>query len=113
MPTYKESKTFAERRAESKEYKGKYLSTRIPVVFEPRRSEGLPQIRRRVQAVRVGTSMSGFAELIRRQLRLRRPNVINFSIPHIDVIYCDWKFEELYDNYQDGDGFLYLNYHVE
>ena len=116
MPTYKESKTFAQRRAESVKYRGKYPPLKIPVVFEPRPCEGqLPQIHWRMQAVREGTSMSSFADLIRRQLQLRNDQMIFFTLPDVDVsdIDCAWRFGELYENYEDDDGFLYLNYYAE
>ena len=115
MPTYKESKTLAERQAESEKYIECYPSLKIPVVFEPRPGEGLPQIQRRVQVVREGTSMCSFAELIRRQLQLRIPKMIFFTIPGVAVseVDCAWRFRELYEDYEDEDGFLYLNYYVE
>ena len=115
MSTYKEMKTFDERKAEAAELRvANSFFNKIPVVFEPRKGPGqLEQVPMRVQTVDGNASLFEWDDIIRTTLGLSESKMVILTVADKQVTHWFSRFDKMYEHYRDEDGFLYLNYHAK
>ncbi len=107
---YKSSKTFEERKEESTRILAKYMD-RIPLIVE-KVSKNDMDIDKKKFLVPNDFSVGQLMYVLRRRINLTPEKAmfifIGNTIPNVSM-----SMNDIYANYRDEDGFLYLNYSTE
>ena len=105
------TKTFSERKAESDIIRKKYPD-RIPVIVYKNEKSDTPDIDKNKFLVPNDLSVAQFLFTIRKRIKLRPEQslflFVKNSIPRSDIL-----LSQLYKEYKDEDGFLYITYSGE
>ncbi|XP_013927409.1 PREDICTED: microtubule-associated proteins 1A/1B light chain 3C-like [Thamnophis sirtalis] len=107
---FKERKSFATRKNETTEIRGKYPN-KIPVVVERYRKEKtLPQLDRIKFLVSPDISMSQFLFTLRTRLSLTATQAFYLLVNNQTLPCPSLTLLEVYNDNKDEDGFLYMTY---
>tara|TARA_Y100000816_G_scaffold291455_1_gene282846 strand:+ start:1391 stop:1795 length:405 start_codon:yes stop_codon:yes gene_type:complete len=104
-------KTFEDRLEESKKIRNKYPD-RIPVICEKNPGSGLEMIDKRKYLVPYDLTSTQFLFIIRKRLKLASEKGIFLFVDNM-IAPSTHTMIELYNQYKDRDGFLYMNYTEE
>ncbi len=108
---YKQEHTFEERYQESSKIRDKYPD-RIPIIVEQGTSCNLPPIDKKKYLVPMDLTVGQFIHTIRKRMKLDPEKAIfifiNNVLPPTSAILAN-----IYDEYVDDDGFLYITYNGE
>ena len=109
----KEEKSFEERSAESKRIREKHPN-RIPIICEKstRCGSNMPDIDKRKYLVPSDLTMGQFIFVIRKRMNLTPHKSIFVFVNHT-LPQSSESISNIYDNYKDDDGFLYVEYSSE
>lgn len=105
------NKTFQERLEESYKIKNKYPD-RVPVICEKNPGSGLDMLDKRKYLVPNDLTATQFLFIIRKRLQLASEKGIFLFVNNI-IAPSTHTMIELYNQYKDEDGFLYMNYTEE
>ena len=105
------NKTFQERINESTKIKSKYPD-RVPVICEKNPGSGLEILDKRKYLVPNDITATQFLFIIRKRLKLASEKGIFFLIINM-IAPSTHTMIDLYNEYKDDDGFLYMNYTEE
>lgn len=111
MSDFKKKYTFEKRYDESKRILIKY-PTRIPVIVEKIKSSDIDDIDKRKFLVPDEMTVGQFIFIIRKRVKLT-PHQAIFIFVGNNLPPTASLISELYKNYKDEDGFLYINYSGE
>ena len=112
MAYYKKKFSLETRINESKKIKTIYPD-RVPVLcFKNPVSKETPKIDKRKYLVPRDLTMGQFVFIIRKRLKIKPEEALFFFIGN-DLAPTSKLFTELYEQYQDEDGFLYIQYTLE
>lgn len=109
--SFKDSKTFEERLAESKKIREKYPD-RIPVIVEKNETATVNQIDKRKYLVPKDLSFSQFLYIVRKRINLNQSEAL-FLFVNNKLVPSNKSIFDVYDKEQDKDGFLYIIYNNE
>ncbi|XP_059622173.1 microtubule-associated proteins 1A/1B light chain 3A-like isoform X2 [Phlebotomus argentipes] len=85
--------------------------TKVPVILERYRSErDLPDIGQRKYVIPQEMSMSQFHQMVRQRMNLSPSKALFFLVNNRTMICLSKSLLEVYDEFQDADGFLYITY---
>ena len=105
------NKTFQERINESTKIKSKYPD-RVPVICEKNPGSGLEILDKRKYLVPNDITSTQFLFIIRKRLKLSSEKGIFLFVINM-LATSTHTMIELYNEYKDDDGFLYMNYTEE
>lgn len=105
------NKTFEQRLEESIKIKNKYPD-RVPVICEKNPGSGLEMIDKRKYLVPYDLTSTQFLFIIRKRLKLASEKGIFLFVDNM-IAPSTHTMIELYNQYKDRDGFLYMNYTEE
>ena len=105
------NKTFQERVEESHKIKTKYPD-RVPVICEKNPGSGLDVLDKRKYLVPNDLTATQFLFIIRKRLKLASEKGIFLFVNNM-IAPSTHTMIELYNEYKDDDGFLYMNYTEE
>jgi GABA(A) receptor-associated protein len=105
------NKTFQERLEESHKIKNKYPD-RVPVICEKNPGSGLDMLDKRKYLVPNDLTATQFLFIIRKRLKLASEKGIFLFVNNMIAPSTNTMIE-LYNQYKDDDGFLYMNYTEE
>ncbi len=105
------NKTFKERVEESHKIKTKYPD-RVPVICEKNPGSGLDVLDKRKYLVPNDLTATQFLFIIRKRLKLASEKGIFLFVNNM-IAPSTHTMIELYNEYKDDDGFLYMNYTEE
>ena len=105
------NKTFQERVEESHKIKTKYPD-RVPVICEKNPGSGLDMLDKRKYLVPNDLTATQFLFIIRKRLKLASDKGIFLFVNNM-IAPSTHTMIELYNEYKDADGFLYMNYTEE
>ena len=105
------NKTFQERINESTKIKSKYPD-RVPVICEKNPGSGLDMLDKRKYLVPNDLTATQFLFIIRKRLKLASEKGIFLFVNNM-IAPSTHTMVELYNEYKDDDGFLYMNYTEE
>lgn len=105
------NKTFQERVKESHKIKTKYPD-RVPVICEKNPGSGLDMLDKRKYLVPNDLTATQFLFIIRKRLKLASEKGIFLFVNNM-IAPSTHTMVELYNQYKDDDGFLYMNYTEE
>ena len=105
------NKTFKERLDESHKIKTKYPD-RVPVICEKNPGSGLDMLDKRKYLVPNDLTATQFLFIIRKRLKLASEKGIFLFVNNM-IAPSTHTMIELYNQYKDDDGFLYMNYTEE
>jgi len=105
------NKTFQERVEESRKIKTKYPD-RVPVICEKNPGSGLDVLDKRKYLVPNDLTATQFLFIIRKRLKLASEKGIFLFVNNM-IAPSTHTMIELYNEYKDDDGFLYMNYTEE
>ena len=105
------NKTFQERVEESHKIKKKYPD-RVPVICEKNPGSGLDMLDKRKYLVPNDLTATQFLFIIRKRLKLASEKGIFLFVNNM-IAPSTHTMIELYNEYKDDDGFLYMNYTEE
>jgi len=108
---FKMENTYEKRSYESKRIIEKY-PTRIPIIVEKQNKSDVPDIGKQKYLVPNELTMGEFVYVIRKRLKLAPEKAIFIFIKNIlpPTSAC---IQQVYDEYKDDDGFLYVTYSGE
>uniref|UniRef100_A0A1L8DTG0 Putative ubiquitin domain of gaba-receptor-associated protein n=2 Tax=Nyssomyia neivai TaxID=330878 RepID=A0A1L8DTG0_9DIPT len=85
--------------------------TKVPVILERYRSErDLPDIGQRKYVIPQEMSMSQFHQMVRQRMNLNASKALFFLVNNRTMVSLGKSLLEVYDEFQDTDGFLYITY---
>lgn len=105
------NKTFQERINESTKIKSKYPD-RVPVICEKNPGSGLEILDKRKYLVPNDITATQFLFIIRKRLKLASEKGIFLFVNNM-IAPSTHTMIDLYNEYKDDDGFLYMNYTEE
>ena len=105
------NKTFQERINESTKIKSKYPD-RVPVICEKNPGSGLDMLDKRKYLVPNDITSTQFLFIIRKRLKLASEKGIFLFVNNM-IAPSTHTMIDLYNEYKDDDGFLYMNYTEE
>ena len=105
------NKTFQERLEESHKIKNKYPD-RVPVICEKNPGSGLDMLDKRKYLVPNDLTATQFLFIIRKRLKLASEKGIFLFVNNM-IAPSTHTMIELYNEYNEDDGFLYMNYTEE
>ena len=105
------NKTFEERLNESSKIKSKYPD-RVPVICEKNPGSGLEILDKRKYLVPNDITATQFLFIIRKRLKLASEKGIFLFVNNM-IAPSTHTMIDLYNEYKDDDGFLYMNYTEE
>lgn len=105
------NKTFEERVNESRKIKTKYPD-RVPVICEKNPGSGLEILDKRKYLVPNDITATQFLFIIRKRLKLASEKGIFLFVNNM-IAPSTHTMIDLYNEYKDDDGFLYMNYTEE
>mgnify|MGYP001259079511 FL=1 len=105
------NKTFQERINESTKIKSKYPD-RVPVICEKNPGSGLEILDKRKYLVPNDITSTQFLFIIRKRLKLASEKGIFLFVNNM-IAPSTHTMIDLYNEYKDDDGFLYMNYTEE
>tara|TARA_B110000259_G_scaffold184493_1_gene231674 strand:- start:4934 stop:5284 length:351 start_codon:yes stop_codon:yes gene_type:complete len=108
MTTFKKQHTFNKRISESKKIIDKY-PTKIPIIVEKQNNARVPDIDKHKYLVPCDLTMGQFIYVIRRRLKLEPEKSIFIFINNV-LPPTSAFIQQIYDDYKDDDGFLYITY---
>lgn len=108
--SFKNDNSFKERLEESSTIKKKYPD-RIPIIVE-RANNKIEDIDKKKYLVPKDLTMGQFMHVVRQRIKLQSNIAIYLFINNI-IPTTSELVNNLYDNYKDDDGFLYISYHGE
>jgi GABA(A) receptor-associated protein len=110
---FKSEHTFSNRQAESLKMLNKYAD-RIPIICErhPRANQDCPLIDKHKYLVPMDLTLSQFIYVIRKRMNISAEKALFLFIDgHIPAMSS--MVSQVYREYQDEDGFLYIHYNTE
>ncbi|XP_055702570.1 microtubule-associated proteins 1A/1B light chain 3A-like [Phlebotomus papatasi] len=85
--------------------------TKVPVILERYRNErDLPDIGQRKYVIPQEMSMSQFHQMVRQRMNLSPSKALFFLVNNRTMVSLGKSLLEVYDEFQDVDGFLYITY---
>ena len=110
MPlSYKEEHPFEKRLSETTALREKYPD-RIGLIIEPTSSCTLPRVQKRKYALYNDMHCSAFMNIVRQKLELAPEIALIFFVNGKHLITGSQQVSEIYDQYKNEDGFLYIEY---
>lgn len=109
--TFKEELSFESRKLESEKIRKKYPS-RIPIIVEKSERCSLNKIDKEKYLVPRDLTMNQFIFTIRKRIKLKEHESI-FVMVDSRLCPSNARFSEIYEDYIDDDGFLYVVYTSE
>ena len=103
-------KTLEEKQVYSSALKRKYPD-RVPVIVEKSKKTD-PDIERSKYLVPANLSIGGFIFILRKQIKIN-PETAIFMFINVTLVPINKSFEEIYNELQNKDGFLYITYSLE
>jgi len=111
MSKFKKENTYEKRLYESRRIIEKY-PTRIPIIVEKQNKTDIPDIGKQKYLVPDDLTMGQFVYVIRRRLKLAPEKAIFVFIKNI-LPPTSAYIQQMYEEYKDDDGFLYITYSGE
>ncbi|XP_055683959.1 microtubule-associated proteins 1A/1B light chain 3A-like [Lutzomyia longipalpis] len=85
--------------------------TKVPVILERYRYErDLPDVGQRKYVIPQEMSMSQFHQMVRQRMNLSPSKALFFLVNNRTMVSLGKSLLEVYDEFQDADGFLYITY---
>ena len=112
--SFKEQHSFEERQKESEEVLTKY-SGRVPVIVEKygKCGEVIPTINKNKFLVPNDITIGQFTYIIRKRIQLAPEQAIFLFVGKYNIPATSKLISEVYENFKDDDGFLYMVYSGE
>lgn len=107
--SYKEQYSFEKRLSETIKLREKYPG-RIGIIIEPTPSCTFPGLQKRKYAVYNDMQCSAFMSIVRKNLDLAPEIALIFFVNGKHLITGSQLVSEVYDQYKNEDGFLYVEY---
>lgn len=108
--TFKERKTFAQRKEEASGIRAKF-SQKVPVIVEKYHKEkSLPALDKTKFLVPQEITMSQFVTIIRNRMSLSSTQAFYLIVNNKSIASMSTTLSELYRDERDADGFLYMTY---
>lgn len=108
---FKKQYTFEERHTESSRVMGRY-SDRVPIICEKLNNK-MPTIDKKKYLVPIDLTMGQFMFVIRKRLHLKAEEALFLTVNNKNISATSAVIGDVYNNYKDNDGFLYINYTKE
>ena len=114
LKAYKEQYSLEERKLESSEVIDKYPK-RVPVIIEKYKecSNTIPNITKKKFLVPNDITIGQFTYIIRKRIKLEAEHAIFLFVGKNNIPPSSKLISEIYTNYKDEDGFLYMVYSGE
>ena len=109
---FKKVLSLEKRKEEYQKIKSK-LSSKIPIICEKDPRSLIEPIAKTKFLVNPQMNVSSFNEIIRKKLNLEAKEGIFLLVKGKNVITGNQTMQEIYENYKDEDGFLYITYASE
>ncbi|CAH8581084.1 unnamed protein product [Schistosoma guineensis] len=108
---FKETHTFEQRQQDSSKIKAKYPN-RVPVVVERHRHSQIPDIDKHKFLVPDDVTVAQFMWIIRKRIDISSEKAL-FLFVEKNMPQTSATIGQLYHNFHDDDGFLYISYSGE
>ncbi|XP_063713459.1 microtubule-associated proteins 1A/1B light chain 3C-like [Symsagittifera roscoffensis] len=110
IKTFKERKTFAQRKEEASGIRAKFPQ-KVPVIVEKYHKEkSLPALDKTKFLVPQEITMSQFVTIIRNRMSLSSTQAFYLIVNNKSIASMSTTLSELYRDERDADGFLYMTY---
>lgn len=110
LKTFKERKTFAQRKEEASGIRAKFPQ-KVPVIVERYHKErSLPALDKTKFLVPQEITMSQFVTIIRNRMSLSSTQAFYLIVNNKSIASMSTTLSELYRDERDADGFLYMTY---
>ena len=109
---YKKVLNLAKRKEEFSKIKDKY-SKKIPIICEKDPRSKIEGIEKTKYLVNPEMTVSSFNEIIRKKLNIEPDQGLFLLVKGKIALTGNQLMQEIYDNYHDEDGFLYITYASE
>ena len=113
MEYYKNTKSFENRRGESRKIMEKYPDRVAIIVEKLNNKTTLPDLDKSKYLVPHDITSAQFIFIIRKRLKLNSIEAIYISTDDYKIIGGQKLISQIYQTYKDDDGFLYLKYTQE
>ena len=100
-----------ERKAESDRIRAKY-NDRIPVIVEKAAKSDIPDVDKQKYLVPSDLTVAQFTHVIRKRIRLPAERALFFFV-NKNPLNTSTSMSQVFDQYVDRDGFLYITYSGE
>lgn len=109
--SFKDEFSLEKRKAESENLMSKYPN-RIGIIVEQEKSNNsvIPPIDKRKYAVYNDMKFSSFMNVIRNRLKLSPEIALIFFVNGSNILTGNQIMSEIYNQYKDEDGFIYIKY---
>ena len=103
--------SFVARNAEAERIKSKYPE-RVPIIVEKSRRSNVPDIDKKKYLVPYDLTVGQFVYVIRKRIKMRPEEAIFVFVKNVLPPTAS-TLSQVYDDYRDEDGFLYITYSSE
>lgn len=104
--------TFEKRKTESERIKQKYPD-KIPIILEKSDSSTIPTIEKQKMLLQKDLTVGQLLYIIRKQISLDSSQALFLFVDNRSIPSTSKTMEEIYLQYSDQDGFLYITYSAE
>lgn len=108
---FKCENSFVARNAEAERIKSKYPD-RVPIIVEKSLRSSVPDIDKKKYLVPFDLTVGQFVYVIRKRIRMRPEDAIFVFVKNVLPPTAS-TLSQMYDDYHDEDGFLYITYSSE